>query len=156
MFRKLTRINQLLPENECIDVLKKGLRGTLAVMGDEGYPYAVPMNYHYDEKTNKIYFHSGKNGHKMDAIRNCDKVSFSVIDEGEKLGDNWWLTFRSVIVFGRIKEVENWEDDVIFDISYKFTSDDKYIDDEIKKLRNITAVFELDIENMTGKRVNER
>ena len=78
MFRELTRKKQKLSEAQCKVILKQELRGVLAVNGDDGYPYALPINFYYDEANNKIYFHSGKVGHKMDALSGCDKVSFCV------------------------------------------------------------------------------
>lgn len=56
------------------EILKKELRGVLAVNGDGGYPYALPINYYFDGENNKIYFHSAKSGHKMDSVVNCEKV----------------------------------------------------------------------------------
>ena len=60
MFRDVTRKKQKLTVEECVRILKKEVRGVLAVVGDNGYPYAVPMNFYYSEKEHKIYFHSGK------------------------------------------------------------------------------------------------
>ena len=71
-----------LSEKICKEVLKQGRRGVLAVLGDEEYTYAVPMNYYYCEDNNKIYFHGAREGHKIDAISKHDKVSFCVYDEG--------------------------------------------------------------------------
>ena len=92
MFRKLTRIKQALPLSECKDVLKTALRGTLAVNGEDGYPYALPLNHYYDENTETIYFHSGKAGYKVDCIDRSDKACFTVIDDGERREGEWWLT----------------------------------------------------------------
>ena len=76
MFRDLTRKKQKLSLEECKEILKQEVRGVLAVNGDDGYPYALPINFYFDERNNKIYFHSGKVGHKLDAIDSSDKVSF--------------------------------------------------------------------------------
>ena len=102
MFRKMLRIKQQLPEEECIDILKQEKRGILSVMGDDGYPYGMPLNHFYNEADGKLYFHSGKMGHKVDAIRRCDKASFCVYDQGFRREGEWALNIRSVIVFGRI------------------------------------------------------
>ena len=82
MFRKMRRSKQELTKEECIEILKKEPRGVLSVQGEEGYPYGMPMTHWYNEKDGKIYFHGAKSGHKIDAIRNCDKVSFCVMDKG--------------------------------------------------------------------------
>lgn len=109
MFRKMRRSKQELTKEECIEILKKEPRGVLSVQGEEGYPYGMPMTHWYNEKDGKIYFHGAKSGHKIDAIRNCDKVSFCVMDKGYRNEGEWALNIRSVIVFGRLHTVEEPE-----------------------------------------------
>ena len=109
MFREVARKKQSLPKEECIEVLKNELRGVLSVIGDDGYPYGMPLNHYYCEEDGKIYFHGGKSGHKIDAIERCNKASFCVYDSGFRNPGEWALNIRSVIVFGRIKIVEDQE-----------------------------------------------
>ena len=158
MFRELTRKKQQLPAEECIDVLKTALRGVLAVNGDDGYPYAVPINHYYDEEEGLIYFHGGKYGHKVDALRRDAKVSFAVFDDGRRNEGEWFLTFRSVIVFGTAEEVTCHDKamEVSRKLSYKFTQDDAYIDNEILQSGPGTLCFAIRPENITGKLVRER
>lgn len=80
MFRKMRRFKQELSKQECIEILQSEPRRVLSVLGEDGYPYGMPMNHWYSEKDGKIYFHGAKSGHKIDAIKNCDKVSFCVYD----------------------------------------------------------------------------
>ena len=155
MFRDLMRKKQKLSPIECKEILKQEVRGVLAVNGDDGYPYALPINFYFDEESSKIYFHSGKIGHKLDAIINSDKVSFCVYDKGYHHDGHWSLNIRSVIVFGRIHIVDDWSDNLIVNFCKRFTDDMDYIYDEIKKFKNSTVVLCLDIEHMTGKLVNE-
>lgn len=158
MFRKMLREKQALNNDECIEILKTGLRGVLSVNGDEGYPYGVPINHFYNEADGKIYFHSGKKGHKIDAIKENRKASFCVIDGGTENENEWWLTFKSVIVFGRIEIVEDPETIIEISrlLSLKFTQDEAYIADEIEKYAKNTFMFALVPEHISGKRVNER
>lgn len=155
MFRDLTRKKQQLSSEECKEILKQELRGVLAVNGDNGYPYALPINFYFDEADGKIYFHSGKVGHKLDAISADDKVSFCVYDKGYHKDGHWSLNIKSVIIFGRIHIINDWSDALMVEFSKKFTSDVEYINEEIKKFRSNTALLCLEIENMTGKLVNE-
>lgn len=155
MFRPLTRTKQQLSTEECIRILKSEPRGVLSVLGDNDYPYALPINFFYDETQNKIYFHSGKTGHKMDAVSAHDKVSFCVYDKGYHKDGHWSLNISSVIVFGRIKLVKDWSWDMMRDFCKKFTQDTEYIEHEITQFANNTAVLELTIEHMCGKLVNE-
>ncbi|MBQ9714487.1 MAG: pyridoxamine 5'-phosphate oxidase family protein, partial [Clostridia bacterium] len=110
MFRDITRKKQKLSLEECKEILKQEVRGVLAVNGDDGYPYAMPINFYFDERNHKIYFHSGKVGHKLDAIDSSDKVSFCVYDKGYHEDGHWSLNIKSVIIFGRIHMVDEWSD----------------------------------------------
>ena len=105
MFRKMRRFKQQLTDEECAEILRREARGVLAVLGDDGYPYAVPLDFVY--KDGKLYFHCAAEGHKIDAIRHCDKVSFCVTEQGERAPGEWWLKVRSVIAFGRIRILED-------------------------------------------------
>lgn len=155
MFRELTRKKQQLTLNECKEILKNEVRGVLAVNGDDGYPYALPINFYFNEENNKIYFHSGKVGHKLDAIAKNNKVSFCVYDKGYHKDGHWSLNIKSVIIFGHIYIVNEWKDDLIVAFSKRFTDDAEYIYSEIEKFKSNTEVLCLEIEHMTGKLVNE-
>ncbi len=157
MFREIVRKKQKLENEECLEILRNEKRGVLAVMGDDGYPYCLPINHYYNDEDGKIYFHSGKTGHKIDAIGACDKVSFCVYDSGRKKEGHWSLYIKSVIVFGRISPVEDHAKSMEISrrLSRKFTDDEKYIEDEIKKFGANTLVLALEPEHITGKLVNE-
>ena len=155
MFRELTRKKQQLTLNECKKILKNEVRGVLAVNGDDGYPYALPINFYFDEENNKIYFHSGKVGHKLDAIAKNNKVSFCVYDKGYHKDGHWSLNIKSVIIFGHIYTVNEWKDDLIVAFSKRFTDDTEYIYSEIEKFKSNTVLLCLNIEHITGKLVNE-
>lgn len=157
MFREVTRKKQVLTSEQIIKILKTEKRGVLSVCGDNGYPYGLPINYWFNEENGYIYFHSGKKGHKTDAISSDNKVSFCVYDEGFKKNGEWSLNISSVIIFGRIHIIEDTEKSVgIFrSLSLKFTSDIEYIDSEIKKFAKDTVCYELKPEHITGKIVNE-
>ena len=104
-FREMGRKRQQLSDEESVAILRKATSGTLALLGDNGYPYAVPLSYVYSE--GKLYFHSAMEGHKVDAIRNCDKASFCVIDSDDVKPQQYTTYFRSVIAFGKIHIVED-------------------------------------------------
>ena len=152
MFREIVRKKQKLENEECLEILRNEKRGVLAVMGDDGYPYCLPINHYYNDEDGKIYFHSGKTGHKIDAIGACDKVSFCVYDSGRKKEGHWSLYIKSVIVFGRISPVEDHAKSMEISrrLSRKFTDDEKYIEDEIKKFGANTLVLALEPEHITG------
>ena len=156
MFREMRRKNQLLSQSEAEEILKNGTAGVLALSGDDGYPYAVPMSYVYDN--GRIFFHSAKSGHKTDAIASCDKASFCVIDKNDIVCDEYTTYYKSVIVFGRIHIIDN-KDEIISALS---VLGEKYnpghIDDcsaEISKFINNVCVLCLEPEHISGKAAKE-
>ena len=157
MFREMLRKKQQLAEVECIEILKNELRGVLSVIGDDDYPYGMPINHFYCEEDGKIYFHSGRKGHKIDAMKRHDKASFCVYDQGFRREGEWALNIRSVIVFGRIEFIEDKEKiyEIARRLSYKFTDDEEYIEHEIVRSGPGTLMFALVPEHITGKLVNE-
>ncbi len=156
-FRDVARVKQKLTEEECLDILRKELRGVLSVNGDHGYPYGMPINHYYNDDDGLIYFHGGKKGHRTDSFRKDDRASYCVMDKGTLSEDGWSLDFRSVIVFGRIEEVNDPERmiDIVRRLSLRFTKDLEYIEDEIERHGSHTLMFALRPEHITGKRVNE-
>lgn len=157
MFRELRRKKQKLADEACFEVLKNETRGVLSVSGDDGYPYAMPMNHYYNEEDGCIYFHSGKGGYRLECIEKNNKVSFCVFDKGSRNGDNWALNVKSVIVFGRIETVEDMAviTDISTRLSLKFTRDEEYIKKEIADYAKATLILKLTPEHICGKLVNE-
>jgi hypothetical protein len=140
-----------------VELLKTQPRGVLSLMGDDGYPYGIPMTHWYSEAGGKLYFHGANAGHKMDALRSCDKVSFCVYDEGYRKEGEWSLNIRSVVVFGRLRIVEDPEqtEAVCRNLCRKFSDDPAYPDEEWKLAGNRVVCLELTPEHITGKLVNE-
>lgn len=157
MFRELSRKRQRISDEECRRILAEEPRGVLSVLGDDDYPYGMPMNYWYDPESGHIFFHGGKKGHKIDALRKHNKVSFCVYDQGYRREGEWALNISSVIVFGRIEFVEDHERviDLSRKLSYKYTQDDEYIEKEIIRSGPGTLCMELIPEYISGKLVNE-
>lgn len=151
MFRDMRRKKQELSEDECIEILTDEPRGVLALLGDNDYPYAIPMSHVYEE--GKIYFHGAKKGHKNDAVKNNSKASYCVIDKGVKKEGEWWYTFKSVIVFGKIKTLTDKDEkiDKLTLLGDKFFPTHEETVNEINRLLDKTEVFEITIEHITGK-----
>ena len=152
MFRPMRRINQLLPEEVCKDILTKAQTGVLSVQGDDGYPYGVPVNFAYAD--GKIYFHGAMEGHKLDAIRKDEKVSFTVIDAEEVVPERRSTNFRSVICFGRAREVTEREKKIesLKMVGYKYCPGyEAEVDKETMEKLDRTLCVEIEVEHMTGK-----
>lgn len=158
MLREMVRKNKQISHEECIAVLKNEPRGILSVLGDDDYPYGIPMNYWYCEEDGKIYFHSGKFGHKIEAMQKHDKVSFCVYDQGYRVEGDWALYIKSVVVFGRMQVVEDQDEamEICRKLSYKYTSDTAFIEHEIARHGDRTLTLALVPEHMCGKLVHEQ
>ena len=118
----------------------------------------MPINHYFCEEDGSLYFHGGKLGHKIDALRGNPKASFCVYDAGTREEGNWYLTFRSVVVFGTVEFVEDPAKliEITRKLCHKFTQDEDYIEEEIRQYAAGTLMFRLVPECVTGKRVNER
>ena len=156
MFREMRRKKQQLTDAEAIAVLERGKTGVLAVLGDDGYPYTVPINYVYAD--GYIYIHSAKTGHKLDAIRACDKASFCVIDADDVVPEDYSTNFRSVVAFGRVRILED-EGEMLAalrKLGDKYNpGQDAALEAEIAKSFAFVAMIELRIEHLTGKQSKE-
>lgn len=159
MFREMRRYKQQISSEECIQILKEQPRGVLSVLGDDDYPYGIPMDHWYCEENGRLYFHCAKTGHKLDAVRKHDKVSFCVYDGGFRREGEWALNIRSVVIFGRMRLVDE-EDDALrrkigTGLCRKFTDDEAYLQNELANSLPRASFLELVPEHMTGKLVNE-
>ncbi len=159
MFREMRRFRQQISKEECVQILKEQPRGVLSMLGDDDYPYGIPMNHWYCEENGRLYFHCARTGHKLDAVRKHDKVSFCVYDEGFRKEGDWALNIRSVVIFGRIRLVDE-EDDAMkrkigTGLCRKFTDDDTFLQNELTNALPRASFLELIPEHMTGKLVNE-
>ncbi|MBR6993496.1 MAG: pyridoxamine 5'-phosphate oxidase family protein [Methanobrevibacter sp.] len=152
----MRRIGQAISKEECEEILTNEPRGVLALLGDDDYPYAIPMSHVYVD--GKIYFHGAQEGHKNDAVKKHSKVSYCVMDKGIKAKDSWWYTFKSVIVFGKMKTLTDRDEKTerLTHLGDKFFPTHEETVDEINRLLDRTEVFEITIEHMSGKIVKEK
>lgn len=157
MFRELRRKKQLLSQEETAEILTRGTSGVLALSGDDGYPYAVPISYVYDG--DKLYFHCARSGHKLDAIRRSEKASFCVIDQDKIVPEEYTTYFRSVIAFGRIRILEDEEEKraAIEKLALKYAPDSTPEDrqQEIQREWAPLCTLEMRIDHVTGKEAIE-
>ena len=157
MFKEMRRHKQLLSAEDSAAVLNRGTSGVLALLGDDGYPYAVPLSYAFDGE--KLYFHSAKAGHKLDAIRRCPKASFCVIDQDQIVPEEYTTYFRSVIAFGTIRELEEDGEKraAIEKLARKYAPNDTLdgMNAAIERDWAPLCMLEMTIDHMTGKEAIE-
>ena len=153
MFRKMRRARQALPLSECEAILASGTSGVLALLGDEGYPYAVPLSYAY--AGGELLFHCAKEGHKIDAVKGCPKASFCVIDKDEVVPQEYTTRFRSVIAFGTIRIIEDDKEklEAITKLAAKYAPNDSEENRkrEIEKDWAGLCMLAMRIEHISGK-----
>ena len=157
VFREMRRKKQALSQQEVEDILHRGTSGVLALLGDNDYPYAVPISYVYD--SGKIYFHSAKSGHKIDAIQSTAKASFCVINKDLVVPEEYTTYFRSVIAFGQIRVIEddNEKRTAIEKLVIKYAPEDTAVnrDNAIRREWKPLCLLEMTIDHITGKEAIE-
>ena len=144
MFRPIRKKKNEIDVNVAQALLQNSRRGVLAVNGDDGYPYAIPVNYLYDTENQKIYFHGARAGHKVDALKACDKICFTVYGN-EQIKEEAWAPFmQSVVVFGRchLLEAGPKATALLKRFAMKYYPNEQLADEEI--------------EHLSGKEIQER
>lgn len=158
MFRPVRRKNREISIEAAKDLLRTSRRGVLAVNGDNGYPYALPINYTYDEASNIIIFHGARAGHKLDSIKACDKVCFTVYGNETIKEEAWAPYVQSTIVYGRCHLVDDQERamGILRNLARKYYPSEDIIDEEIAKAGKAVQMFQIEIEHISGKEIQEK
>ena len=158
MFREMRRKKNEISIDMAKQLLASSRRGVLAMNGDDGYPYAIPVNYLYDDKAQRIYFHGAKIGHKVDALRACDKVCFTVYGNETVRTESWAPFMQSVVVFGRCHMMDAGSEATrrLKQFAMKYYPSEQLVDEEIAHAGKAVQVFEIEIEHMSGKEIQER
>ena len=158
MFRPIRRKEREIDREAAEQLLTGAHIGVLAVNGDGGYPYAVPINYLYDPERQKIYFHGARAGHKFDSISACNKVCLTVYGEETVKKETWAPYVRSVVVFGRCVKLEMGPEALaaLKKLAMKYYPEEALADQEIAKDGRAVQMFEIAIEHLSGKEVQEK
>jgi len=158
MFRPLRRTKNAISKESAIELLKTQKRGILAVNGDDGYPFAFPINYFYDEESEKIYFHGARSGHKVDSLNKDNKICFTVYGNDTKQDGDWAPFVESTVVFGRCNLIkdDNIIEEKVRTLALKYYPTKEEVEEEIKKDIKAVQLYEITIEHITGKRIHEK
>ena len=158
MFRKIRRIKNEIPLEECKKLLKTCKRAAFSVNGDDGYPYTIPINFYYSEDENRIYFHSAKSGHKIDSIIKDSKVCFTTWDDGYKVDDDWAYYVSSCVVFGKANLITDLDvvKEKIKVFAMKYYPTEEEADEEIRQSIKNVQLISIDIEHISGKKIHEK
>ena len=158
MFRPLRRKSRAISDDAARDLLEHERRGVLAVNGDDGYPFALPVNYYYDRTNGRIYFHGAKAGHKVDALKRSDKVCFTVYGN-EHFKDGEWAPYvQSTVVFGRCRLVDDpaATEARVRELALKYYPSAEEVEHELAKDIKGVQLYEIEIEHLTGKQIQEK
>ncbi|MDE7163603.1 MAG: pyridoxamine 5'-phosphate oxidase family protein [Clostridia bacterium] len=156
MFAKMRRFKQQLSREEIERILLVNTSGVLALIDGDGYPYSVPLSYVYSD--GKIYFHSAKSGHKIDAVNNCKKATFCIIDKDDIKPEKYTTFYKSVIAFGKVEIVGDSSEALyaIRQLGQKYYPDHNIeLRAEIEKYNCAFSIIRFDIEHITGKQAVE-
>lgn len=156
MFREMRRKKQALSMEECVSILEKSTSGVLAVSGDDGYPYAVPLSYVYHD--GHLYFHGALTGHRADSIRRCDKVSFCVVAQDRVVPEAFTTHYISVIAFGRARILEDPQEKraALLLLADRYGRDfPQQRDREIAQEFDRVCMIDMTVEHLTGKQAIE-
>ena len=158
MFREMRRKSKAVGDVDAKALLHNARIGILAVNGDGGYPYAVPVNYLYDEATDRIIFHGARAGHKADALNASDRVCFTVYGNEVVKKESWAPFVQSVVAFGRCRPLQKPDEalDALTQLALKYYPNMDAVDREIQKSGEAVCVFEIQIEHMRGKEIQEK
>lgn len=158
MFRPMRRKSKEIDPQATRELLHSARIGVLAVQGDEGYPYAIPVNYLYEEETRRILFHGAGAGHKADALRACSKVCFTVVGSETVKAEPWAPFVQSAVVFGQCHMVEDREETLrlVRKMAMKYYPDEATADGEIAASGAAVQMFAIEIEHLSGKEIQER
>ena len=158
MFRPIRRTKNVLSEEAAKRLLQNEKRGIFAVNGDDGYLFAVPVNYFYDIEENKIYFHGAKSGHKVDSIKRSDKVCFTVYGNEQYKEGDWAPYLQSTVVFGRCRLVSDPEETErrVRMLAIKYYPTAEEAESEIIKSIAAVQLYEITVEHICGKQIHEK
>ena len=158
MFRPMRRTKRAIPDEAAKDLLQQSRRGVLAVNGDDGYPFAIPVNYFYDREQGKIYFHGAKAGQKVDALKKSDKVCFTVYGNEHFEPGDWAPYVQSTVAFGRCRLIEDAAatEKRVRELALKYYPGPEEVEAEIAKDIKGVQLYEITIEHLTGKQVHEK
>lgn len=158
MFRPIRRKNKEISAEASERLLITERRGILALNGDDGYPYAVPINYWYDESANKIYFHGSRAGYKADILSKDSKICFTVYGNETVKDEKWAPYVQSVVIFGKCRRVDDREkaSELVRKFAMKYYPNSDMVEKEFASSGKAVQMFEIEIEHMSGKEIQER
>lgn len=151
MFKEMRRSDKMLTNEEMLEIMSTAEYGILSTIGDDGFPYGVPVNFVYQDDT--VYFHSALTGHKSDNLEFNNKVSFCVVKDVALIPDDFNTKFKSVIAFGEVQEVEEEKKKDIYVLFLEKFSPN-YMEAGMKYIKEAgtkAKIYKIEIEHISAK-----
>lgn len=152
---EIRRKDRVIDDERIEKILNNGIFGVLSTIGEDGYPYGVPLNYAYEDGC--IYFHCAKEvGHKYKNMKFSDKVSFTVVGKSDVLSEKFSMDYESVVLFGNVSEIKEDKTKILMYLIYKYSKD--FLESGKKYVSNTedVSVFKITPFRITGKGRNKR
>jgi len=152
---------EITSTNDKLNIVKK-CKVCRIGLAENNMPYIVPLNYGYDFENNRLtlFFHSAKEGRKLDMIKNNNSACFEMdcdnrLIEGEK-ACNYSYAYKSIIGFGKIILIEDVNEKIealnkIMKHQSEKDVNGDFSDEELKKV----IIYKLVVEEFTGKQKND-
>lgn len=118
-----------------------------------------PLTTTFDPEHDKIYFHGAKAGHKVDALKRSDKVCFTVYGNDWYKDDDWAPYVQSTVVFGRCRLVNDdpaFVEDKVRQFALKYYPSAEEVEEEIKQSIRGVQLYEITVEHLCGKQIQEK
>jgi uncharacterized protein len=154
-FNEIRNHRRALSEDEAREILARADHGVLATAGEDGWPYAVPLNHVLIGDA--IYAHCAREGHKLKNLAHENRVSYCAVASAAVVPEELTTLYESAIVFGRASLVEDADQKhrALRLLTERFCGcgdeQDKRFDEHFAKHAQGTVVIRITIERITGK-----
>lgn len=150
----MRRADRALSREEARCILEKGEYGFMSTIGQDGFPYGVPLSYVVEGDW--IYFHCALEGRKIRNITQCPKVCFTVVGTVQAVYDKGFSTlYESAMVFGAVQRVDDEQEKhrILFALAEKYLPDHvaTHAEQDIARSHANTGVYGIRIGQLTGK-----
>ncbi|MBU1369449.1 MAG: pyridoxamine 5'-phosphate oxidase family protein [Bacteroidetes bacterium] len=141
-------------EPEIVSIIKKCEACTLSMVDTHGMPYAVPMNFGFENR--RLFLHAAPEGRKIEILKHNPHVCITFSTDHELRWQNtevacsYSMKYRSVMILGEIKFLEEMDEkqQALDVIMHQYTDNPfKYSEPALKNV----CVMEVIIKEMTGK-----
>lgn len=149
----MRRKDREMPEDFAYQVADKCEYAVIAMVDGKGFPYCLPVTIARDGSN--IYFHSARDGYKTECLKNDSHVCMTCVGDTLRATDKFTTEFESAIIRGKALEVTDDEEKIhgLWLICTRHTpSNMQNFDKAIEKSLSRTAIWKIQIEEITGKR----